>query len=89
MKKEVEAVAEEEEKTEETAPEVQAKEEETAAEAEALPEGIPDVDTADFGNTQVPFFHILFLFSSSFDFMQEFTTSFISKFNFNLDVTLL
>ena len=60
MKKEVEAVAEEEEKTEETAPEVKAKEEETAAEAEALPEGIPDVDTADFGNTQVPFFHIIF-----------------------------
>jgi len=53
VKKEVEAVAEEEEKTEETAPEVQAKEEETAAEAEALPEGIPDVDTADFGNTQL------------------------------------
>jgi len=55
VNKEVEAVAEEEEeeKTEETAPEVKAKEEETAAEAEALPEGIPDVDTADFGNTQL------------------------------------
>jgi len=52
VKKEV--VAEEEkERTEETAPEVKAKEEETAAEAEALPEGIPDVDTADFGNTQL------------------------------------
>jgi len=52
-KKEVEAAAEEE-KTEETAPEVEAKEEEAAAaETEALPEGIPDVDTADFGNTQL------------------------------------